>query len=172
MTSYSWEFNMVNTETRHRTAGYAEEAFVVDVQSFLQQLMIDKGFNRAQLAEAIGVSRARISQIFSDDCKNLTIRLLARVAHALDAQPELVCALSAKAQREKWSVALDEAIESSANVRRLWEDVSNREAEADVARTHALCPDPRVSAALGAWARRSDTGVSHKSCPGKIRMFA
>ncbi|WP_295527196.1 helix-turn-helix transcriptional regulator [Novosphingobium sp. Chol11] len=62
---------------------------MVDVQSFLHQLMVEKGINRSQLAKAMGVSRARVSQIFSDECKNFTIRLLARAVHALGEVPEI-----------------------------------------------------------------------------------
>jgi len=80
---------MIDPRANNRTASYAEEAFVVDVQSFLHQLMVEKGFSRSQLAEAMGVSRARITQIFSDECKNFTVRLLARAVHALGEYPEI-----------------------------------------------------------------------------------
>lgn len=72
------------------TASYAEEAFVVDVQSFLHQIMEEKGVSRAQLARAMGVSRARVTQVFSDECKNFTVRLLARAVHALGEAPRIV----------------------------------------------------------------------------------
>lgn len=72
---------------RSRTA--VEERFVVEVQSYLQELMDLRGMNRSQLADAMGVSRARITQIFSDECTNLTVRLLARAAHALGEEPEI-----------------------------------------------------------------------------------
>jgi transcriptional regulator with XRE-family HTH domain len=74
---------------KEQTAIFAEEAFVVDVQSFLHHMMEDKGFSRADLAKAMGVSRARITQIFSDESKNFTIRLLARAAHAMGESIEL-----------------------------------------------------------------------------------
>lgn len=70
---------------------FAEEALVVDVQLFLHNLMLEKGFNRADLAKAMGVSRARVTQIFSDDCKNFTVRLFARAAGALGERVELDC---------------------------------------------------------------------------------
>jgi transcriptional regulator with XRE-family HTH domain len=72
-----------------RSAIFAEEALVVDAQSFLHRLMVEKGINRTQLANAMGVSKARVSQIFSDECKNFTVRLLARACHALGEEPRL-----------------------------------------------------------------------------------
>lgn len=69
---------------------FAEEAFVVDVQIFLHNIMLEKGMSRADLARAMKVSRPRITQIFSDDCKNFTVRLLARAMHALGESPELI----------------------------------------------------------------------------------
>ena len=66
---------------------FAEEAFVVEVQGLLHEIMQERDISRADLARAMGVSRPRISQIFSDECKNLTVRLLARVMHALGEQP-------------------------------------------------------------------------------------
>lgn len=62
---------------------YAEEALVVDAQGILQHLLDERGMSRADLARAMGVSRARVSQLFSDECKNFTIRLWARALFAL-----------------------------------------------------------------------------------------
>lgn len=62
---------------------YVEEALVVNAQGLLQELLGEKGFSRADLARAMGVSRARVTQLFSDDCKNFTIRLWARALFAL-----------------------------------------------------------------------------------------
>lgn len=69
--------------TPERTAVFAEEAAVVEAQSLLHQLMEEKGWSRADLARAMNVSRARVTQIFSDECKNFTVRLLARAMSAL-----------------------------------------------------------------------------------------
>lgn len=82
----------VNIEALKRTSVYAEESFVVDAQAILHGLMEDKGMTRADLAAAMGVSRARVTQLFSSECKNFTIRLLARAFHAVGEAPELTCA--------------------------------------------------------------------------------
>jgi transcriptional regulator with XRE-family HTH domain len=63
---------------------FAEEAAVVDAQTLLHSVMERKGISRADLARAMNISRARVTQIFSDDCENLTIRLLARALCALE----------------------------------------------------------------------------------------
>lgn len=76
---------------REKLAIFAEEALVVDAQVFLHNLMEEKGVSRAELARRMGVSRARVTQMFSDECTNLTIRLLARAAHALGERIELDC---------------------------------------------------------------------------------
>lgn len=89
----------VDIQALKKTALYAEEAFVVDAQAFLQEMMEEKGISRAQLASAMGVSRARVSQLFSSECKNFTIRLLARAFFALGETAELTCDLHRKIQR-------------------------------------------------------------------------
>lgn len=70
-----------NAEERDRI--FAEEAAVVKAQLALHELMEDRGWSRADLARAMNVSRARVTQIFSDECTNLTVRLLARALFAL-----------------------------------------------------------------------------------------
>lgn len=62
---------------------FAEEALVVNAQGLLQELLDEKGLSRADLARAMGVSRARVTQLFSDECKNFTLRLWARALFAL-----------------------------------------------------------------------------------------
>ena len=73
------------------TSVYAEEALVVDLQSLLHTVMIEKGMSRSQLAQAMGVSKARITQLFSDDTGNFTVRVLARALHALGERLEVSC---------------------------------------------------------------------------------
>lgn len=70
----------------------AEENFVADAQLLLHELMLAKGVTRAELAHRLSVSRPRISQLFSSDCKNFTVRLLARALHALGEEAQLSCA--------------------------------------------------------------------------------
>ncbi|WP_157726808.1 helix-turn-helix domain-containing protein [Qipengyuania flava] len=66
---------------------FKEELFVADAQARLQMLLEERGVTRAELARKLDVSRARITQIFSDDATNLTLRLLARGFIALGEEP-------------------------------------------------------------------------------------
>lgn len=137
-----------------KTASFAEEAFVVDVQSFLHQMMIDKGFTRSQLAEAMGVSRARVTQVFSDECKNFTIRFLARAFFALGEEPRV-------SRASQWeSQCRDAEIEKIfASVRfdalpSCWDMGVANDDDADDWDAIECEPDRRISAALTDSARR------------------
>lgn len=66
---------------------FREEYFVSEIQARLSSIMEDKGISRAELARKLGVSRARVTQIFSDDANNFTIRLMFNVFSALEEEP-------------------------------------------------------------------------------------
>jgi transcriptional regulator with XRE-family HTH domain len=61
---------------------FAEEMLVAEIQSVLEELLQNKGYSRADLAKKMGVTKARVTQIFSDT-QNFTVRLIARAFHAL-----------------------------------------------------------------------------------------
>ena len=67
---------------------FAEEEFRVHVQHTIQKLLNDKSLTHAQLATALGVTEARVSQIFSSQC-NLTLRMLGRVFYVLGEKAQL-----------------------------------------------------------------------------------
>jgi transcriptional regulator with XRE-family HTH domain len=97
-----------------RAMVFAEEALVVDVQVLLLNWMEEKGISRAELAKRMGVSRARVTQLLSDECKNLTIRSLARAAHALG---ETVEVKPTKSRRQS-TIPAESPVQS--NVVQLW----------------------------------------------------
>jgi transcriptional regulator with XRE-family HTH domain len=74
---------MAENDALEQKRVFAEVAAVVEAQTLLHSVMLRKGVSRADLARAMNVSRARVTQIFSDECSNLTIRLLARALCAL-----------------------------------------------------------------------------------------
>jgi len=78
-------------QNTRNTSVYAEEALVVDLQSLLHTVMVERGITRAQLAESMNVSKARVTQLFSADCSNFTVRLLARALFAMGEQLEVSC---------------------------------------------------------------------------------
>jgi transcriptional regulator with XRE-family HTH domain len=70
---------------------FAEEDFVAEVQSIIHRMMVAKDISRADLAQRLGVSRARVTQYFAGDGSNLTARTIARIFHALGEQAEVIC---------------------------------------------------------------------------------
>jgi plasmid maintenance system antidote protein VapI len=112
---------MANQIANEREAIFAEEAFVVDAQILLNQIMKEKGYSKADLARAMNVSRARITQIFSDECKNFTVRLLARAMHAMGEAPELTCELHLQEIRRKWELEARKLAKAAANVVPMWD---------------------------------------------------
>lgn len=73
-----------------REIGLAEERFLVMTQAEMQRLLNDHGIKHAHLAKRLGVSEARVSQMFGDDASNLTIRTIARVFYHLNEKPVLM----------------------------------------------------------------------------------
>ena len=61
----------------------AQERLVVDVQVAIQQLLQRRGLRQGDLAGLLGVSPARVSQMFGDEARNLTLRSLGRIFHVL-----------------------------------------------------------------------------------------
>lgn len=69
---------------------FAIEALVFSVQVALQRAMNRKGVTNKMLAEKLGMSPARVSQIFATKGPNLTVKTIARIAHALGEDFELI----------------------------------------------------------------------------------
>jgi transcriptional regulator with XRE-family HTH domain len=67
----------------------AEDTLIADVQFAIHNLLEAKRVSRATLARKLGVSEARISQLFCDEAKNLTLRTLARIFHVLGEEPQI-----------------------------------------------------------------------------------
>lgn len=74
------------------SVGFAEEYLVAKLQSRLQEILDDQGLTRSDLARRMDVSKARVSQIFSDEA-NITIKALARACFALNVDPSLLFAM-------------------------------------------------------------------------------
>jgi len=69
---------------------FAIEALVFATQVALQKAMNRKGVSNKELSERLGMSPARVSQIFSTNGPNLTLKTIARIAHALEEDFEFV----------------------------------------------------------------------------------
>lgn len=61
----------------------AEADFILAVQTEIQKVLNDKGLRARDLAKRLDVSEARISQMFGEQAKNLTLRTIARIFHHL-----------------------------------------------------------------------------------------
>lgn len=77
-------------QTEEEKEIFALEALVVSVQIALHRAMTKHGVSSKQLAERLGMSPARVSQIFSDKGPNLTLRTIAKIQSALGEDFELV----------------------------------------------------------------------------------
>jgi DNA-binding Xre family transcriptional regulator len=69
---------------------FSLEALVVSVQIALHRAMTKHSVSSKELAERLGMSPARVSQIFSDKGPNMTLRTIAKIQAALDEEFELV----------------------------------------------------------------------------------
>ena len=150
---------MIEHKTSENAVLYAEEALVVDVQSFIHRMMTDKGMSRTQLADAMGVTKARVTQIFSDECKNFTIKLLARAVHAMGEQVEVTSACCERLDGIEEAAERKALIAAASNVATLWhndnEDEDRRFDEGGIFEC-----DPgngRLSAAVDSFARKART---------------
>ncbi len=69
-----------------------EEEALAYVQGMAQRLLRSKKMKNRDLATAMGVSEAHISNLISGDPKNLTIKAAARLFHHLDEKLIFTCA--------------------------------------------------------------------------------
>lgn len=68
----------------------AAESLAVSVQLAVQKAMVRGGVSQKGLAERLGVSTARVSQILSAHGRNMTLKTLGRIAHALGEDFEFI----------------------------------------------------------------------------------
>lgn len=108
-----------------RSVVAVEEGFVVEVQSYLQELMNNAGISRSELARRMGVSRARVTQIFSDECTNLTVRLLAKAAHAMGEEPKIESELTRRRKVEREHEDRQALIGRAGNVVPIWQETES-----------------------------------------------
>lgn len=116
---------MSDNSSVQRSVVAVEEGFVVEVQSYLQELMNNAGISRSELARRMGVSRARVTQIFSDDCTNLTIRLLAKAAYAMGEEPKIESELTRRLKAAREDEDRQALIRRSGNVVPIWQDTES-----------------------------------------------
>ena len=67
---------------------YEQERLILWTTEAVAEAMAELGMTRAQLAEALGTSRANVTQLLSGS-RNMTLRTLAAVAHACELRAEI-----------------------------------------------------------------------------------
>jgi transcriptional regulator with XRE-family HTH domain len=84
----NWDFlEPLNDEER---IDMVADGLAVSVQMAVQKAMVRGGLSQKLLAERLGVSTARVSQILSAHGRNLTLKTLGKIAHALGEDFEFV----------------------------------------------------------------------------------
>ncbi len=74
---------MFTTNDKEYDTLVAENRFITDIQMAIECAMKEKNMSQAQIARALSISEARVSQILSGNGKNLQARTIARIAHVL-----------------------------------------------------------------------------------------
>lgn len=97
--------NIFGPQSEDERETFALEALVVSVQVALHRAMTKHGVSSKELAERLGMSPARVSQIFSDKGPNMTLRTIAKIQTALGDEFELVM----KSDLEKKKVSKQES---------------------------------------------------------------
>lgn len=69
----------------------AEEKAIAEVQTMAIRILMAKGISKTELATAMGVSAARVSQLLGDEPKNLSIRKAANLFYHLGEELTFSC---------------------------------------------------------------------------------
>ena len=93
--------DLLGPQVEGENEAFAIEALVFSVQLALQKAMMKHGVSNKQLAEKLGMSPARVSQIFASNGPNLTLKTIARIQHALGDEFELVSKSDIETPRPK-----------------------------------------------------------------------
>ena len=102
---------------------FAIEALVFSVQIALQRAMQKHGVSNKELASRLGMSPARVSQIFSSNGPNLTLRTIARIQHALGEEFELINRTDVEVPKPKADIRSFKVV-SSLQRSAAWEETS------------------------------------------------
>lgn len=100
---------------------FAAERFRVDLQHKLQTVMNLRNVNQKELARRMGVSEARISQVFSSKC-NATARFIARMFHVLGDEVWIDSKALQAARRVKNGGAMQKILDCNTDA---WRDLSS-----------------------------------------------
>lgn len=88
-------------EANRQTAEFDFQVLLIEVADQIVRRMAEMDLNRVQLAERLGVSAARVSQVLSGD-QNLTLRSLVGIAKAMDSRIMLSLASRPRVRVHIW----------------------------------------------------------------------
>jgi transcriptional regulator with XRE-family HTH domain len=94
----------------------AQEDLVIATQYFLHDLMLERGVTRAELARRVGISKARLTQLFKPNA-NPTLRTLAELFHAIGETVRVVPACEARGYGKGECIWTEEADTDEIRVR-------------------------------------------------------
>lgn len=80
---------------------FAIQALIVSIQIALHRAMTKHGVGNKELADRLGISPGRVSQIFSGKGPNLTLKTIAKIQVALDEDFEFVLRKDLQALKAK-----------------------------------------------------------------------
>ncbi len=92
---------LLGPQSEGEKEAFAIEALVFSVQIALQKAMQKNGVTNKELAERLGMSPARVSQVFSSNGPNLTLKTIARIQHALGEEFEILSKSDLQASEPK-----------------------------------------------------------------------
>lgn len=128
--SANWDFLELGSDQEREE--FAAEALAVSIQLAIQKAMMRNSVSQKELAERLGVSAARVSQILSAHGRNLTLNTLGRIAHALQEDFEFVAVrdiqeLKAKTKARERKASASLASEAWGLMENPWTDDSANE---------------------------------------------
>lgn len=133
--------NKVEWQGNAKRLDYSIEALALSVQFALQKAMNENCINQKELAERLGMTPARVSQILGKDSGNLTLRTIGKVADALGEEFEFfslrdINELKARAKKEDSGRFANVVHISRFTGERTWKDVSPANDTYSVAEVH------------------------------------
>jgi len=93
---------------------FAENEFVTGLQLEIERAMSESDMTQADLARALDVSEARVSQILGGNGRNLQARTIARIAHILGLHAHV------KFKQQESAEDCAEAVKSSRRAFHVW----------------------------------------------------
>ena len=117
------KWNFLELQDDKEREEFAAENLAASVQLAIQKAMMRNSVSQKQLAERLGVSTARISQILSAHGRNLTLKTLGRIANALEEDFEFIAVRDV--QELKAQPKLRDSVSRLEELRQQWDAIES-----------------------------------------------